>query len=74
MCKLPEDHVVVDALTFKKDQFTSKFVASNNPKHWSSVDIMYFKHICTILNHAKYVFQADLESLIDKKIKIKDDI
>lgn len=74
MCKLPEDHVIVDALTFKKDQFTSKFVAENNPMDWTGTDQMYFNHICTVLNHAKYLFQADMKSLVDKKVKIQDDI
>lgn len=74
MCKLPEDHDVVDAIQFRKDLFTSRFVKSNDPQKWDAMDHMYFKHVCTVFDHAKRLFQADLTALVDKEVKIRDDL
>jgi hypothetical protein len=67
-----EDDQVVDAIILKKDLFTSRFVKENDPRYWTGEDHMYFKHVCTVLDHAKHIFRADLESMVDKKVKLQD--
>lgn len=73
MDPLPKDRLVVDAIQLKKDMFCSRFVKHNNPTKWSSMDSWYFKHICDVLNHAKMIFEADIDSLASKEIKISED-
>jgi hypothetical protein len=70
MDKIPEDRLVVDAIQLKKDMFTSRFVKNNDPTEWGARDHWYFKHVCEVLNHAKILFQADIDSLATKTVEI----
>jgi len=70
MDPIPKDRLVVDAIQLKKDMFCSRFVKHNNPTKWTSMDSWYFKHICDVLNHAKLIFEADINSLADKKLEL----
>ena len=70
MDKIPEDRLVVDAIQLKKDMFTSRFVKNNDPTNWDTKDHWYFKHVCEVLNHAKILFQADVDSLATKTVEI----
>ena len=72
MDPLPEDRLVVDAIQLKKDMFTSRFVKYNKPSQWDSMDTWYFNHVCTVLNHAKALFEADVDDLANKQVKIKE--
>lgn len=73
MDPLPKDRLVVEAIQLKKDMFCSRFVKHNDPTKWSSMDSWYFKHVCDVLNHAKMIFEADVNSLASKEIKISED-
>ena len=73
MDKIPEDHLIVDAIQLKKDLFTSRFCRNNNPAKWDSMDTWYFKHICTVLEHAKVLFEADVDSLAEKRVNINEE-
>ena len=70
MDPLPKDRLVVDAIQLKKDMFCSRFVKHNNPTKWSSMDSWYFKHVCDVLNHAKAIFEADIDSLATKELTL----
>lgn len=70
MDKIPEDRLVVDAIQLKKDMFTSRFVKNNDPTKWDTRDHWYFKHVCEVLNHAKMLFQTDVNSLATKNIEL----
>ena len=70
MDSIPKDRLVAEALQLKKDMFCSRFVKHNNPTKWSSMDSWYFKHICDVLNHAKIIFEADIDSLANKQVEI----
>jgi len=65
MSKLPTDEQMVLAIQHRKDLFTSRFV-SNKTAVWSSMDNWYFKHICTVLEHAKRVFETPVDELVSK--------
>lgn len=73
MDKIPEDRLVVDALQLKKDMFTSRFVRHKSPAEWSTMDNWYFKHICDVLNHARIIFTADVDTLVNKKPQMKSE-
>lgn len=55
---LPIDSQVVAALEDKKDQFVNKF------KQTDTIDMWYFKHVCTVLDHAKKLFETDIDSIV----------
>ena len=73
MDKIPSDQQIADAIQHKKDMFTSRFIRNNGPKYWDTMDSWYFKHICTVLNHAKSLFETDIDSLASKKINLTPD-
>jgi hypothetical protein len=73
MTNIVTDDQVVEALNFKHHQFTTKFCNKNNPVNWTSVDHIYFKHLCTVLKHAEAIFSLDVDALANKEMKLTDD-
>lgn len=73
MSDIVSDTQVIDALEFKHHQFTTKFCEKNNPVRWTSMDHMYFKHLCTVLKHARAIFELDVDSLADKQMKLQEE-
>ena len=55
---LPIDSQVVAALEDKKEQFVNKF------KQTDTIDMWCFKHVCTVLDHAKKLFETDIDSIV----------
>jgi hypothetical protein len=70
--QLPTDDQVIQALKHKKDVFTSRFIKHNELPHWSSTNEWYFSHVCTVLNHAVKLFQADVDDLVNTNIELHD--
>jgi len=66
MSKLPTDEQMVLAIQHRKDLFTSRFVTRTSA-NWCSMDDWYFKHICTVLDHAKRVFEVSVDDLTTTK-------
>ena len=72
MSKLPTDEQMVLAIQHRKDIFTSRFMKQRGTS-WSTMDNWYFNHICTVLEHAKRVFQVDADNLVDTNNKFIND-
>ena len=56
---LPRDEQVVRAIRHRKDQFVRK-------REWmteDSNDVVYFKHICTVLDHAEKIFKVPVANM-----------
>lgn len=60
---LPVDSQVVAALEDKKEQFVNKF------KQTDTIDMWVFKHVCTVLDHAKKMFETDIDSIEAKSFQ-----
>ena len=68
MSQLPTDEQIVLAIQHKKDVFTSRFVKNTSNNTWSGLENWYFKHICTVLEHAKRIFETDVDEDADEEI------
>ena len=73
MTNIVSDAQVVEALNFKHLQFTTKFCDKNKPLNWTSMDHVYFKHLCTVLKHAEAIFSLDVDALANKEMKLTDE-
>lgn len=67
MSQLPTDEQMALAIQHRKDLFTSRFMREKiqGGTRWSSMDNWYFEHICTVLNHAKKVFETPVDDLVN---------
>lgn len=71
--KLPTDEQMVMAIQHRKDLFTSRYMRRQGSSSWSTMDSWYFNHICTVLEHAKRVFETDVDSMVETNNNIIDE-
>lgn len=62
---LPIDSQVAAAIEDKKQQFIEQF---NQSDHGAD-DTWYFKHVCVVLDHAKKMFENDLNDMVPDTFK-----
>ena len=60
------DHVI-QAIEVRKREFIQLCNDQSEP-----IPEWYFKHICTVLNHTKKIFEHSVEDMID--VKLRDEI